>query len=733
MLIPSSKRYKLSPDFLSQYNNKVAPFGYGVLSSIVFYDHYSRLKDLTDNNTNNKVKDNISCEPTKENWQDCVKRCTEGTFSILNMYKTDNVTINFDSKSKKFFDYMFNLKFCPPGRGLWIMGTKYMYERGSMSLNNCGFVSIENLADDVCWAFDCLMCCVGIGFDTNWNQKLYKPTNYDLFKSCPVFGTVENYIIPDTREGWVESLRLLLSSFTEENKTLPVFYYGNIRTAGKILNGIGGTSSGPEPLILLHKRILGYLSLYYYLQENIGDVKTGYKNLIEYLNSLENYYNLEEMENIINTKDKTYGKSRLIVDIMNAVGCCVQSGNVRRSAELALSNGDDDEFYDLKDRSINPERDSISYMSNNTVRITNENISTIDKVCKKLMESNRGEPGIFNMVNAQNYGRIRNNLLGREGEKDECTGINPCAEIVLKSREFCNLSEVFVNKHLEKNNNGKTILNTTSFTKACKYALLYSFAVSLLPTHDEKSNKIVNQNHRLGVSISGNVLLQSIYNLEEIAELYDFNYTIIRKYAAKLANMYGVCEPIRITTIKPSGTISLLAGCPPGVHYSICNRYVIRRKRINKLQPICKFLIKAGYHYEQDLYSPSNWVFDFPLDQGDCKSEKDVSITELLDLVKVAQANWADNSVSVTATYTKDELTTLDKTINTYLPYVKTLSFLPKSDIEYKQAVYEAITKEQYDEMISTVKPINWAKFENNDKEDSELIGFCDGDFCVNY
>lgn len=736
MFIPVENRFVLNNTLRDIILSKKPNFGYKTFSEIVFYDHYSRVK-----------KDN-----TKETWNEVIIRCVEGMYSILknhyiknHLYWDDNY---YQTHVIEFAEYMFDMKFLPPGRSLYCMGTDLIYEQGSMFLNNCGAVSTENLIDSACWTLDAMMCGTGVGFDTKWNDKLYIPNNYELFKNINNYKSKNIYVIDDSREGWVDSLRVLLNSFVTSNNELPIFDYSTIRPKGTPLKKLGGLAGGPEILRNFHERVLGYVSAYLITQnvkcryENVNELteydllihKEALYKLMKYLQPIE-YFTNEEIEEWITIPNKTYGTVRFICDIFNSIGSCVEKGSVRRSAEISISNPNDMEFYTLKDYSINPERRNICWLSNNTVslRSKDEFSKYIPFISNQLKNNGSGEPGLLNLLNIKRYGRVNayhesGDLITRENEPDTGTLLNPCGETILNSYELCCLSEIFISRCCDES--GKFDVNV--FMKAAEYASLFAMAVSILPTHSHLTNSIIAKNHRLGISISGVVLLLKQLNYSESISIISNGYKYCRKYLKELSSKLGVCEPIRITVIKPSGTISLLVGSPSGAHYSVENRYVIRRKKASKNSPIAEELIKCGFPYEQDIYNDNNWVFSYPLDQGDCYSENDVNIYEQLNVVSMLQRRWADNSVSYTAKYNIQEKDKLEEIISSYIPNVKALSFLPKSDTVYKQAPFEKITKQQYDELVSQLKLMDWSCVLNSKTNtDSDGPKFCDGDKCV--
>ena len=362
-------------------------------------------------------------------------------------------------------------------------------------------------------------------------------------------------------------------------------------------------------------------------------------------------------------------------------------------------------------------------MSNNSVVLSNEknyqDFSYIPEMAKRICDN--GEPGMINLYNMQKYARY-----GKE-KHDDAFLVNPCGEIALQSMEFCNLAEVFPPR----------CVNQDAFYRALKYATFYTSTVSLLPTHRPESNAIIAKNRRIGVSISGIAQWASNQSLVK-SEWGDMNYTkmtyflregynIVVNENIKLANLAGVPASIRVTTIKPSGSISLLAGCTPGVHYPV-SRYAIRRMRIGIDSPLVPSLIEAKIPYELDSYSDNTYVFSFVIDHGNVRPCQEVSPWEQLSVVAMLQRFYADNCVSATIYFDKEkDSLDVEKMLAMYIPILKSISMLPHSGHGYKQAPYEPIDEDKYNELKNSYNIPDFNKIEGNVPKGSM---FCDGDRC---
>jgi ribonucleoside-diphosphate reductase alpha chain len=463
------------------------------------------------------------------------------------------------------------------------------------------------------------------------------------------------YIIPDSREGWAESVRMLIESYTKKAPWFS-FDYSAIRPEGSPIHGFGGTASGPAPLKELHQRIEEYLDKYC-----LGEI------------------------------DKT----RCVADVMNAIGVCVVAGNVRRSAQIALGSIDDKSFLELKDYKKNPERAEIGWVSNNTVLLTKtEDLDKLPLVAAHILQN--GEPGIMNLMNVQKYARFG------EESKERASLANPCSEIALESFELCNLSEVFPSRSI----------NEDEFYEALEYATFYASTVSLLMTHRPETNAVISRNRRIGVSISGIADMLDIHGKTELTRRLRKGYVLVRSLNEKLAKEAKIPISVRVTTVKPSGTISQLVGCSAGMHFPTF-QYAIRRMRVGKTSNVCKVLKEAGVPYEDDKYSANTTVFEFPVDHGKTRNATLVSAREQFSILAMLQREWSDNMVSCTIYFDPNrEWNQIDDMLREFVPVIKSVSMLPHSDTgSYRQMPYEGITKEQYEDRLARMPSIDWNTF----------------------
>jgi intein/homing endonuclease len=972
VLVRQLTKFRLNEEFIVKYRGKQPEWG--PLGYITYKRTYAR-----------KVFE----EDRTEEFGETVQRCVEGCFSLQKAH-CKNLSIFWDDakaqeSAQKMFEKIWNFKFLPPGRGLWMMGTKFIDQHGSMSLNNCGFASTDDVdikgSKAFQWVMDALMLGVGVGFDTRGAGKIHV--------NLPVEqGSV--FVIPDSREGWVQALGKILDAFFY-GIDLPEFDYSKIRPAGALIKGFGGIASGPKPL----KKML--VDIRKILNRKVGQT----------LNSVD------------------------IVDMFNLIGKCVVSGNVRRSAEIALGNYDDEAYIKMKqDQEMHEHH---RWASNNSV------------FAKKGMDygfiagaiAKNGEPGIFWLENAQDYSR----MLGSPDFKDRLVcGVNPCfagSECLLveidgnrqykrldelssiqdgnfkivtpvgvmpgtvfksskretikvtlgnwdkiivtpdhifmtsdgreieigdsigerlrihsneleghdphwiklgfiqgdgqltrlkserhlgieinmgvkdgdvkeffgydrndKNRRFYNteftedlnkygfqqkilpkrtlpdyipedkelsflrglytangsvtsrhrvalkstckemIEEVkellkkynidsyfttnkpnkikfktgeylcresydlnignikgivtfyekigfiheykmkallklielkspkvikieenalldvydfsvpgvnwgFVNGYVAHNCGEQSLEslelcclvetfpsrheNFNEYKETLRYAYLYAKSVTLLNTHWDETNAVMLKNRRIGTSQSGIIEAFKKFGRRVVVDWCKMGYNCLKELDEKYSNWLCIPKSIKITTVKPSGTVSLLPGVTPGIHYPH-SEYYIRRIRVSSKSELLPLLQDAGYGIEDDICADDTVVVEFPIHEKYFdRAKNDVSMWEQLENGALYQRYWSDNQVSITVTFNKEEAKDLQYALELFEDRLKGVSFLPLKDHGYKQAPYEEISKERYEELVASINPIK--PIETTETAKGEK--FCDRDTCT--
>ncbi len=634
-----------------------------------------------------------------EEWVDTCKRVVEGVFNIQKIHCRKFQLPWDEPKARKsaeeMFERMFAFKWLPPGRGLWTMGTDIVYEKGSACLNNCAFVSTKDIDTDFAGPFtflmDMSMLGVGVGGDCKGAGKVKIQT--------PRY-TDEPFVVQDSREGWVDLMRTVLNSFVGKGYYPKNIDWSQVRPAGSAIKGFGGTASGHGPL----------------------------KELIE-----------ETTKMLMPKGDQGYRiTSSTIVDIFNMVGRCVVAGGVRRTAEIMFGEVDDAEFRSLKDPSLLNEwsaelgalfekgegesaeaknlQDKINNHPLRTHRWASNN-SVFGEVGMDYSDiadaiATNGEPGIVYLDTMRGFGR----LADPRNDKDKrVMGSNPCSEQSLESFELCCLVETFPAHHED----------IEDYKRTLKFAYLYAKTVTLVPTHDPRTNAVMMRNKRIGCSQSGIIQAMNKLGRREYLRWCDEGYNHIQDLDTIYSEWLCVPASKKTTSVKPSGTVSLLCGATPGIHFPHAQHY-IRRIRIQEDSPLVKACQDAGYPVEKDAYSPRTMCVSFPVkEEHFTKGKDDVTIWEQFANAADLQKWWADNQVSVTVTFNKSEAESIQTCLEVYEDQLKSVSLLPLSEHGYAQAPYETITAEQYDEMVSGLVPLNLS-----DAKNEVIERFCDGDSC---
>jgi len=629
----------LSKDFVKKYAKKQPNWGFNGLGYIVYKRTYARLKE--DGNT--------------EEWHETIERCINGAQKIGAQYTKE--------EAERLFDYVFNLKCNFAGRMLWQLGTSTVDRFGANSLLNCWFTSMKE-PKAFLFLFENLMLGGGVGYsirreDVHELPRIKKDVNVTHQPTKDA-----DFIVPDTREGWVKLLSNVLEAFYVTGKS---FTYSTIliRGAGEKISGFGGKASGPSILV----------------------------------------DGIEKITKIFQSREAKKLRSIDVLDICNIIGSIVVAGNVRRSAEIALGDPDDILYIRAKNWSSG-NVPNWRAMSNNTLYVDDYS-HIIDEFWTNGYEINKdtgfanGEPyGFFNLPLSQKYGRLKDGPLKESKlyptDTDNVIGTNPCGEISLSDYECCNLCELYLNN----------ITSQEELNDCAKLLYKTQKAIAALPFIHEETNKIVHKNMRLGMGVTG--ICQSLDKLTWL----DKCYVELRKFDRAWSKERGWSESIKLTTVKPSGTLSLLGGATPGVHPAYSKYYMrtVRMSSSDKLVQICKDL---GYHTEfllnfDGTENHDTVVVYFPCETPDgAVLANDMGVIKQLDMVKELQRVWSDNAVSVTAYYEPSELNTLKEWLkDNYKNNIKSVSFLLRQKHGFKQAPYQEIDKETYLKAKEKVKSL---------------------------
>lgn len=582
-----------------------------------------------------------------EEFEDTVNRVVTASNSQLNVGFTSD-------EQERLKKYLMELKGTVAGRFLWQLGTDTVGRLGGASLQNCAFKVVDSPVEPFTWAMDLLMLGSGVGYNIQKaNVEKLPPVNLDF--KCPVRADVADadFIVPDSREGWVALLgKTLKAAFLAHKSGKQTFTYSTqlIRSKGAPIKGFGGTASGPEDLVW-------------------GIGKIG-----------------EILEKRAGRKLRPVD----CLDIMNIIGAVVVAGNVRRSAQIAIGDPDDVEYLLAKRWDLG-NIPSWRAMSNNSVVC--HDIGDLHEFFWDGYEG-KGEPyGLINLKLSRKIGRLGDT----EYPDPDVQGYNPCAEQSLADGETCCLAEIYLPNITSK----EEMLDVAKLLyRVNKHSLA-------LPFHLKITEEIVHKNMRMGIGVTG--FLQATE--EQKSWLKDV-YKDLREFDKQYSKEHGFPTSIKLTTVKPSGTLSLLPGVTPGCHPAYA-RYMIRRIRISANHPLVQTCRDHSYpvEFQQNFDGSedhSTVVVSFPFRHPDhAVLAKDMTAIQQLETVKWLQENWSDNSVSCTVYYRKEELPEIRKYLKkNYKNNHKSLSFLLHNEHGFKQAPLEEITKEQYDELVAKTRLI---------------------------
>jgi ribonucleoside-diphosphate reductase alpha chain/ribonucleoside-triphosphate reductase len=593
-----------------------------------------------------------------EEFEDTVRRVLEACQTQLGVGFTS-------AELSRARGYLLRLKGSVAGRFMWQLGSATVARLGLASLQNCAFTAIDEPVRPFVWIFDFLMLGSGCGFSVQRQHVGKLPPLLDADVQVSRRDTKDaDFIVPDSREGWVALLERVLEAYFSRGRS---FTYSTvlIRGSGSRIAGFGGVANGPESLCSGVADICGVLRRR--RGQRLGSVDC--------------------------------------LDLVNIVAAIVVSGNVRRSALLAIGDADDLEFLRAKRWDLGGVPNWRA-MSNNSVACDD-----VAQLPDEFWEGYRGngEPyGLINLRLARAVGRLAD---GDRYPDPDVVGFNPCAEQGLAKYETCCLAEIFL-PNVESADECADI--ATLLYRICKHSLL-------LPCHAPETQAAVHRNMRMGLGVTG--YLQAT---EAQRAWLPAVYERLRAFDAEYSARVGCPRSVKLTTCKPSGTLSLLAGVTPGVHPAIFQHF-IRRVRMaagSRLAELCRargYLCEFQRRFDGSL-DKSTTVVEFPC----CYPEgvalaRDTDAVRQLEHVRRMQTDWSDNSVSVTVYYRLEELPAIRAWLaQNYATCVKTVSFLLHSDHGFAQAPYEEISEEEYRRLKAGVRPIVGGL--EDEEDDAELL-----------
>jgi ribonucleoside-triphosphate reductase len=598
---------------------------------------------------------------TTEEWEDTVQRILRATDEQLACGFTRD-------ESERLGLYLKGLKGSVAGRFLWQLGTQTVGRLGLASLQNCAFTSVDS-PRAFTWAFDFLMLGSGVGYNIQRKTVDELPRVRDDFQApTRINSETAGVIVADSREGWVALLQEVLDCAFSKGGT---FDYSThlVRGKGAPIKGFGGVASGPEELV----------------------------------------WGIGEISKILENRRGRKLKPVDCLDIMNIIGAVVVSGNVRRSAQIAIGDYDDIEYLNAKRWDLG---NIPSWRGNSNNSVVCSDVGLLPEEFWEGYAGN-GEPyGLINLDLARRIGRTGETQYPDPGVQ----GFNPCAEQPLENYETCCLAEIF----LPRIDSREELLDIAKLLyRVNKHSLA-------LPCHSPETAHVVHKNMRMGIGITG--YLQAS---DEQRSWLAGTYEELRKFDEEYSDAHGFPHSVKLTTVKPSGTLSLLPGVTPGCHPAYA-QHMIRRIRVASNSTLVEVCKNHGYFVEpvrkiDGSEDHTTVVVEFPFSYPDgTKTASQCTALDQLEVVKTLQRDWSDNAVSCTVYYRLEELPTIKEYLKqNYSENFKSLSFLLHSGHGFDQAPYEEITKEKYDDMVANTKLITSVHSAAFDSDDECAGGVC--------
>ena len=609
-------------------------------------------------------------ENRRETWEETVNRY----FKFFDGHLKQNTKCKLDKETREELrQAVLNLEIMPSMRALMTAGEAL--ERDNTAGYNCSYVAVNRVRafDEILYI---LMCGTGVGFSVERQYTDKLPTIAEQFTE-----TDTTIMVQDSKAGWAKSYKELVSLLI--GGQIPKWDTSKVRPYGARLKVFGGRASGPRPLEDL-------------FEFTIETFKTAAGRK---LSSMECH------------------------DIVCKIAEVVVVGGVRRSALISLSNLTDEKMRDAKMGAwweANPQR----ALANNSVCYNERpDIGTFMEEWVSLYKSKSGERGIFNRAAAQKQ-------TAKLGDRRDATyqfGTNPCSEIILRDRQFCNLTEVIV----------RADDTYESLMRKVKLAtILGTFQASLtyFPYLSSDFTKNCEEEALLGVSLTGimdNKLMYSKDGLDVVLEeLKRMGVTTNVEWSKKL----GINPAAAVTCVKPSGTVSQLVDAASGIH-ARHSEYYIRTVRADRKDPLCQFMIDSGFPAEPDVTKPDNvMVFSFPMKAPESLTRDSMTAIEQLEMWLTYQRHWCEHKPSITVTVREEEWMEVGAWVYKHFDEVSGISFLPHSNHSYRQAPYQDCTKEEYETFVLKMpKNVDWSDLKKYEKVDSTTgtqTLACSGDKC---
>jgi ribonucleoside-triphosphate reductase len=727
------KMQLLSDAFINKYPDH--PDHMNELAKFVFYRTYSRWLP------------NIG---RRETWREAVRRAVEYNVGVsvkqfdINKYQAPLKQIVMEAEA--LFDNIFNTRQFLSGRTHWVGGASTgVANKFPLANFNCSFLNIKSW-DDLGDLFYLLLVGTGVGFKSTKEMASNMPpirsnasTIHSEYKPLPKAERIEStqlhimnngyakIWVGDSKEGWVEALRTYLRILTQHEyesiHTIKISY-NSIRPKGERLRTFGGTASGYEPLMEMFDGFDKVLKNQ--IDPHLAPLEINYEMSKYYADARANHVQYVQVRPIH------------ILDMGNLIGNNVVVGGVRRTAEIFLCDEDDWEcilakygingiwndgkhhgfviqalenlgvdtswMYGLKLNDENTRPLHHRRMSNNSIGFTSKPSREMLNLIFTIMQG-EGEPGFVNLEEANR-------------RRPNAEGLNPCAEILLDSYGVCNLTTINVDAFVKASydeSDGKTAytLDYSGLMEAQALSARAGLRMTLLDLELPHWDSVQKRDRLLGTSLTGwqDAMEKLRYNKEQQEQILALLHETARGEAERYARIMRVPAPVLVTTVKPEGTLSQVAGgVSSGLHYSHAP-YYIRRIRINAHDPLAKVAVDLGWNVNpevgQDVSNPRTLVIDFPVFSGAEKTKDDVSVKEQFDTYFMFQECYTEHNSSNTITVKPDEWEEAEQIVWDNWDGFCGVSFLANDGGSYELAPYEAITKEQYEEMRAKMKPFD--------------------------
>ena len=611
----------------------------------------------------------------RETWDETI--CRYFDFFTEHLKENVNYTLK-DELRTELEEAVLGLQIMPSMRCIMTAGEAL--KRENIAGYNCSYIAVDRVQsfDEILYV---LMNGTGVGFSVERQYVSQLPVVADDFNMSDT-----TIVVADSKLGWAKSLKELVGMLYVGQ--IPQWDLSKVRPAGAPLKTFGGRASGPEPLESLFKFAV-----------NLFQNASGRK-----LSSLECH------------------------DLVCKIAEIVVVGGVRRSALISLSNLSDDRMRHAKTGqwwNTEPQR----ALANNSACYTEKpDMGVFMDEWKALYESKSGERGIFNRMSAVTMAAKN----GRRNTEDYEFGTNPCSEIILRNREFCNLSEVVV----RANDTKYSLLNKVRLA-----SILGTFQSTLTNFRYVSAawKRNCEEERLLGVSLTG-IMDSKITNgktsLMSLPEVLQELKSVAVDTNLKYSKELGINQSTAVTCIKPSGTVSQLTDSASGIH-ARHNPYYVRTVRGDKKDPLTRMMMDEGFPVEDDVMNPSHTsVFSFPVKvDKNAVFRTDMSAIEQLELWKVYQENWCEHKPSVTISVKEDEWLEVGAWVYKNFDFMSGVSFLPFSEHTYKQAPYQDCTKEEYEILLQRMpKKVEWQKLAEYEQTDMTIgaqelacaAGFCE-------